>query len=90
MRADIERQLALWRKCGRWRPAQRPRGEEAGPSTPGIAAPAPAPAALPPAQVDEAGVAQMHARWASRGSVPSRRSSNGDGGGDMPAREGVN
>ena len=67
VRADIERQLALWRKSRRSAPARRPPPKKPRTLDAFLAAPAPAPAASPPApQVDEAGVAQITSMGFSR------------------------
>ena len=68
VRADIERQLALWRKSRRSAPARRPPPKKPRTLDAFLAAPAPAPvpAAPPPTQVDEAGVAQITSMGFSR------------------------
>ena len=80
MRADIERQLALWRKSRRSAPARRPPPKKPRTLDAFLAAPAPAPAASPPApQVDEAGVAQITSMGFSRKrALAALQQANGD------------
>ena len=66
VRADIERQLALWRKSRRSAPARRPPPKKPRTLDAFLAAPAPAPAAPPPTQVDEPAVAQITSMGFSR------------------------
>ena len=75
VRADIERQLALWRKSRRSAPARRPPPKKPRTLDAFLAAPAPAPAAPPPTQVDEPAVAQITSMGFSRKGAPLRRSS---------------
>ena len=80
VRADIERQLALWRKSRRSAPARRPPPKKPRTLDAFLAAPAPAPAASPPApQVDEAGVAQITSMGFSRKrALAALQQANGD------------
>ena len=80
VRADIERQLALWRKSRRSAPARRPAPKKPRTLDAFLAAPSPAPAAPPPApQVDEAGVAQITSMGFSRKrALAALQQANGD------------
>ena len=80
VRADIERQLALWRKSRRSAPARRPAPKKPRTLDAFLAAPSPAPAAPPPApQVDEAGVAQITSMGFSRKrALEALQQANGD------------
>ena len=80
VRADIERQLALWRKSRRSAPARRPPPKKPRTLDAFLAAPAPTPAALPSApQVDEAGVAQITSMGFSRKrALAALQQTNGD------------
>jgi len=66
VRADIERQLALWRRSRRSAPARRPPPKKPRTLDAFLAAPAPTPAAPPPTQVDEPAVAQITSMGFSR------------------------
>jgi hypothetical protein len=80
VRADIERQLALWRKSRRSAPARRPPPKKPRTLDAFLAAPAPTPAAPPPApQVDEPPVAQITSMGFSRKrALAALEQTNGD------------
>ena len=79
VRADIERQLALWRKSRRSAPARRPAPKKPRTLDAFLAAPAPAPAAPPPTQVDEPAVAQITSMGFSRKrALAALEQANGD------------
>ena len=82
VRADIERQLALWRKSRRSAPAapaRRPPPKKPRTLDAFLAAPAPAPAAPPPTQVDEPAVAQITSMGFSRKrALAALQQANGD------------
>jgi hypothetical protein len=80
VRADIERQLALWRKSRRSAPARRPPPKKPRTLDAFLAAPAPASPPAPPApQVDEAGVAQITSMgFSRRSSIAALQQANGD------------
>ena len=80
VRADIERQLALWRKSRRSAPARRPPPKKPRTLDAFLAAPAPAPPPAPPApQADEAGVAQITSMGFSRKrALAALQQANGD------------
>ena len=79
VRADIERQLALWRKSRRSAPARRPPPKKPRTLDAFLAAPAPAPAAPPPTQVDEPAVAQITSMGFSRKrALEALQQANGD------------
>ena len=81
VRADIERQLALWRKSRRSAPARRPPPKKPRTLDAFLAAPAPAPAPAvpPPTQVDEPAVAQITCMGFSRKrALEALQQANGD------------
>tara|TARA_B100000459_G_scaffold119166_1_gene71856 strand:- start:49 stop:315 length:267 start_codon:yes stop_codon:yes gene_type:complete len=78
VRADIERQLALWRKSRRSAPVQRPPPKKPRTLDAFLAAPAP-PAAPAPLQIDEPAVAQITSMGFSRKrALAALQQANGD------------